>query len=251
MAKRNNYFDETYYMSLVLQYKKIDPEDRKSPESERLGAAIWEGAHLIAKAIFFRHKFGRFVLGGADDVDFLILGCANACFEAVDRFDPTFVNSKGKGTTLFNYWSLTAKRYFMFETKRQQKYRNTYSLDDSSKDNPAYFQHGHERISNDIDPRYIYDDAAIQRAKKLMNNRIDIYINRKTRPGVKFSFNYLIDNIFYRFDQHITRRAIYKEIRENAPSGILVENRHIRTMFHLLEEDWETIKDCFQPIRIH
>jgi hypothetical protein len=35
-----------------------------------------------------------------------------ACTKALEKFDPTYVTSKGEIATTFNYFSLTAKRCF-------------------------------------------------------------------------------------------------------------------------------------------
>ena len=114
----SHYYNEDYVSPLVEDWLI-----NRSPEKLDL---IMREVMKIAKAIIYKHKFTQF----EKDPDELVQVCMESCLKALPKYDPTFVNDKGKQTTTFNYFSLVCKIACMASTSRQKRNRNVFDVDD-------------------------------------------------------------------------------------------------------------------------
>lgn len=122
----NYYYDNDKVQGWVEEYLTYDHEDRKSdPHCLVLRERTMVEVGKVVNGIIFKHKFTIW-----EPYDDLYQEAMEACTKALEKFDPTFITSKGEKATTFNYFSLTAKRCLKFYTMRNQKNRNNYGIDD-------------------------------------------------------------------------------------------------------------------------
>lgn len=107
------YWDEIENHALILQYLLLPPETRRLINP---GKAIREKIILncdkIIRAIIVTYRFYKW-----DSFENCESIAREACMKSIDKFDPGYVTKKGTLVSLFNYFSLVAKRSIMFETK--------------------------------------------------------------------------------------------------------------------------------------
>lgn len=116
-----NYFNEEEIRPLVVEYKQIEPS---SPRAKEILALLYPSLEKLVRTIIFLYAYNRF-----EPVDDLLQVGLENCIKSISSFNADYVNKRGKPTTLFNYFSLTAKRSMFFYTKRRQKHRNVRDLD--------------------------------------------------------------------------------------------------------------------------
>ncbi len=122
----NYYYNNDVVQGWVEEYLQYERETRKENDDAlllRKKTMIEVGK--IVNGIIFKHKFTVW-----EPYDDLYQEAMEACTKALEKFDPTFITSKGERATTFNYFSLTAKRCLKFYTMRNQKNRNNYAIDD-------------------------------------------------------------------------------------------------------------------------
>jgi DNA-directed RNA polymerase specialized sigma subunit len=119
-----NYYNNDEVQSWVVEYLSYPEEERK--ENDRalfLREKTMVEVGKIVNGIIFKHKFTIW-----EPYDDLYQEAMEACTKALEKFDPTYVTSKGETATTFNYFSLTAKRCLKFYTMRNKKNRTTMQL---------------------------------------------------------------------------------------------------------------------------
>lgn len=130
------YFNNDAVTELIVEYLSYPLEERTEVERPLvLRQQILKEVCKIINGIIFKHKFTIW-----EQYDDLFQEASMACIKALDKFDPNFVTVKGKKTTAFSYFSLTAKRCLKFYTIRNKKNRNHQPIEDhefqlKSKDN--------------------------------------------------------------------------------------------------------------------
>jgi hypothetical protein len=121
-----NYYNNDEVQSWVVEYLSYPEEERK--ENDRalfLREKTMVEVGKIVNGIIFKHKFTIW-----EPYDDLYQEAMEACTKALEKFDPTYVTSKGETATTFNYFSLTAKRCLKFYTMRNKKNRDNYAIED-------------------------------------------------------------------------------------------------------------------------
>lgn len=116
-----NYFDEEVVRPWLLEYQSL-PKD--SPDSARLRGKLMCEIGKIVKAIIHTHHFTMY-----EPYDDLYQEAIVACLKALDKFDPNYITDKGVHSSVFNYFSLTAKKTLIFYTLRQAKHRGHADVD--------------------------------------------------------------------------------------------------------------------------
>lgn len=144
----NYYYDNDYVQGLVEEYLSYEKEDRKCAHCLGLREQVMVEVGKIVNGIIFKHKFTIW-----EPYDDLYQEAMEACTKAMERFDPTFITSKGERATTFNYFSLTAKRCLKFYTMRNQKNRNNYGIDDYANTlsyTSDFIEHNSEMVSTEF-----------------------------------------------------------------------------------------------------
>jgi hypothetical protein len=121
-----HYFNNAEIQGLAEQYLMIPQENRyRDIEAQALRKKIMTEAGKIVNGIIFKHKFTVW-----DNYDDLYQEATVACMTALEKFNPNYITTKGERATIFNYFSLTAKRHLKFYTMRNKKNRDNYDLEE-------------------------------------------------------------------------------------------------------------------------
>lgn len=122
----NYYFNNDKVQGWVEEYLKYEPEERKEDDYALLlrEKTMFEVGKIV-NGIIFKHKFTVW-----EPYDDLYQEAMEACTKALEKFNPNFITSKGERATVFNYFSLTAKRCLKFYTMRNKKNRDNYAIED-------------------------------------------------------------------------------------------------------------------------
>lgn len=121
-----NYFDNDKVQGWVEEYLDYDIEDRKEDyHALFLREKTMVEVGKIVNGIIFKHKFTIW-----EPYDDLYQEAMEACTKALEKFNPNFITTKGERATVFNYFSLTAKRCLKFYTMRNKKNRDNFAIED-------------------------------------------------------------------------------------------------------------------------
>lgn len=121
-----NYFDNDKVQGWVEEYLQYDIEDRKEDDYALfLREKTMVEVGKIVNGIIFKHKFTIW-----EPYDDLYQEAMEACTKALEKFNPEFITTKGEKATVFNYFSLTAKRCLKFYTMRNKKNRDNFAIED-------------------------------------------------------------------------------------------------------------------------
>jgi len=121
---KKNYFPEEIVADLVNRYQLVDPQ---SSEAKQILCEMYPYLNQLIRTIIFLYRYDRF-----ETVDDLISEGFEVIIRSMKVFDPNFVNSKGKKTTTFNYFSLVVKKALFYYTKSRQNHRNNPWIEETT-----------------------------------------------------------------------------------------------------------------------
>jgi hypothetical protein len=114
----NNYFIEEFISPLVKELQTYPKEEWNQKRPQEILTSISPQIMQLCHAIVFTHKFQRF-----DSVEDLSLNAYEQILKSIPRFKFDYVTKKGEIASLFNYFSLTAKRAMLYQTLHQKNNR--------------------------------------------------------------------------------------------------------------------------------
>jgi len=122
----NYYFNNDVVQRDVEEYLSFPIDERKkNTHTLYLREKIMVEVGKVTNGIIFKHKFTIW-----EPYDDLYQEAMEACTKALEKFNPNFITTKGERATVFNYFSLTAKRCLKFYTMRNKKNRDNYAIED-------------------------------------------------------------------------------------------------------------------------
>lgn len=223
-----NYFDENKVRPWVEEYLKLPIETRKTTEpGKTLRNNITKEISNIVRAIIFTHRFIRF-----DDYDDLYQNAMEACIKSLEKFDPTYVSKTTKKlATVFDYFSLTAKRCLIFITIRDQSRRNNLELKENLyKSNNRYSDSNEFEIDSIVQ---CLQKIKISPKYKKINNLLILYLKYgKTfnkREFFKFArcFGWTVTYTRNYYIELQSYKEVFMEGISDESSDIIIEKENI------------------------
>lgn len=231
-----NYFIEQHWSARLKYYLAQTQDWRESEKGLFEAEKISQASLKIVRAILFTHKFMRFGTPGED----LVAEAMDNVWKALPKFDPEFVNKKGKKTTLFNYISLTAKRSMMFQTIRDKKWRDlSYNGD---------FDDLREVRKEDKKHLYnipIDDEKGKEKFKEILYKKIEVHWTKNKSDKMKKSYEVLM-RILPEVLSVKTKTTLMKAIKKEYD----VKTVYIRDLFKEIEALWPKYGYLNEPIEV-
>ena len=228
------YFDEQIWQKIIVAYFKRDEEYKLSNQGRDEAYRIASQVRKIVRGTIFTHKFTMWML--YDDLE---SSSMEAVWRALPKFDPTYVNTKGRKGTIFNYVSLTAKRVCRQITLHDRKHRETSYIDSA--------------IIENIEGKPVNDDIisldTFEYLGRTMHNAIDLYYpnqQSRTEGGRKkiAEMHEIINHILEEFRHPLpripnkyvplqSRNMLSRNISKRMPG---VKGHRIRTVWKIMDE---------------